>query len=731
MSLHYKLRHRIFSRTRVQFPLLRNKEPLCAAVQLRLRQLPGVSDVVVRPRTGSIILSHPEGPVAIEEVVALVAKTPNVTASSSPLAFRPPQKRDREKIYHVSGWTLLLTGGYLLYLFAKNLFSRAPVLPAATSVVGRFFTVPAVVASVLAAPVVGQAVANWRRHRTLDMGMISTALLVASMAMGNVVAALTVFWLFNLSSWLENRIRIHTRQAVRDMLAGRSRNAWLLVDAVETEVPVTSLQPGDVVVVRRGEVFPVDGVIVEGLALVNEATMTGEPLPVSRDKGSRVLAGTVLEEGEVQVRAEKTGEQTRLAAIIRCIEEAENDPGQLQRVSERFSRTMVPVSLLIAGLVFVYSGSLVQAMVVLIISCPCVLRLSTSVAVSSAMAVAATDSVFIKGGRYVELAGRTNVLVLDKTGTITETASEVTEVVLFDQRFKEQTLLQLAASAQKYWAHPLSRAVLAKAEQENIPLLPARNADLLVGQGVCAEIGGQEVLVGNHAFMQGRGVHGLGRDSDEKEIVWRNDCLLVARDRRLLGMLQTQSRLRDQVNVSLQKMRTLGIHHIVLLTGDGEAGVADLGEQLAVDEVHWAQTPEQKAAWIKQWKDEHPEDVVAMVGDGINDAPAFAAADLSLAIGEGGSDVAVEYCDIVLQRGGVTQVAAAFELGRDSLQVITESYALALGMNSLALFLTSFGMIPAVAGAVFHNAATVAAVVNAAKLRRQHGRQESLEQDDP
>ncbi|PIE68464.1 MAG: hypothetical protein CSA21_07305 [Deltaproteobacteria bacterium] len=729
MSLHYKLRHRIFSRTRVQFPLLRHQKPLCAAVQLRLRQLPGVSDVVVRPRTGSIILSHPEEPVAIEEVVALVAEFPAVTASSSPLAFRPPQKRDSEKIYHVSGWTLLLTGGYLLYLFAKNLFSRSSVLPATTSFVGRFFTVPAIVASVLAAPVVGQAVANWRHHRTLDMGMISTALLVASMAMGNVVAALTVFWLFNLSSWLENRIRIHTRQAVRDMLAGRSRNAWLLVDAVETEVPVTSLQPGDVVVVRRGEVFPVDGVIIEGIALVNESTMTGEPLPVSRDKGSRVLAGTVLEEGEVQVRAEKTGEQTRLAAIIRCIEEAENDPGQLQRVSERFSRTMVPVSLLIAGLVFVYSGSLVQAMVVLIISCPCVLRLATSVAVSSAMTVAATDSVFIKGGRYVELAGRTNVLVLDKTGTITETASEVTEVVVFDRRFKEQTLLQLAASTQKYWAHPLSRAVLAKAEQENIPLLPARNADLLVGQGVRAEIGGQEVLVGNHAFMKGCGVRGFQLGSDEKEIVWRSDCLLVARKRRLLGLLRTRSRLRNQVNVSLQKMRALGIHHIVLLTGDGEAGVADLGEQLAVDEVHWGQTPEQKAAWIKQWKDEHPEDVVAMVGDGVNDAPAFAAADLSFAIGEGGSDVAVEYCDIVLQRGGVTQVAATFELGRDCLQVITESYALALGMNSLALFLTSFGMIPAVAGAVFHNAATVAAVVNAAKLRRHRGKQESLEQD--
>lgn len=555
------------------------------------------------------------------------------------------------------------------------------------------------------------------------MGLISTGLLYIALFTGNVLAALVVFWLFNLSSRLEDRIRIRTRQAVREMLSGNVHTAWLVRDDVEIEVEVDSLVPDDIISLRPGNTIPVDGTVIRGEALVNEATLTGEGMAVAKHTGDLVLAGTILEKGDILVRVDKAGDQTRLAAIIRLIENAETDPGDLQLTSQRFSQAMVPVSLILAASAFVFTGSLLQAMAVLIITCPCALRLSTSAAISSAMSRAAIDGILIKGGRYIEIAGKVNILALDKTGTLTETASEVETVTVLDKRFKPDTIIQLAASAQKTWPHPLSRAVTNRAKKMELPLLSCDNTNLVVGQGIRAEIkksnNKKRILVGSSSFMEQNQIS-LPRQftqGKEKELSGTGRLYVACNDR-LIGLIETRSRVRGNVVQAVKQLRAMGVDRIILLTGDHKSGTNGLQERFGFDAVHWGQSPEDKASWIKNWKARHPEDIVAMVGDGINDTPAFATSDLSLAIGECGADVTVEYADIVLQRGGIDQVATTLALGGKTLATIKESYAIAISINAGTLIMTTLGIISPVSGALLHNMITVAAVTNAAKGKK-------------
>ena len=687
--------------------------------------LPGVANVQVRVRSGSVILEHPDESVpltAILDLVSMAAADVNLTSGltvalpkgSAPCCSGNGNLPDSTRKNHVSVPVLILSGLYILYLFGKRLFTTTTI---PTSLVARVFTLPALVAFGLSLPIQRQAIEDLKRTGRPDMGLISTVLLYVSILTGNVLAALTVFWLFNLSSWLEDRIRIRTRLAVREMLTGKVHTAWLVKDDVEIEVDVDSLQPGEVISLRLGNIIPVDGTVVKGSALVNESTLTGEGLPVTIQPGNTVLAGTIMEGGELQVRVDKAGEATRLAAIIRLVETAETDPGELELTSQRFSQAMVPISITLAAVAFLFTGNLLQAMAVLIITCPCALRLSTSVGISSAMSNAVTQGILIKGGRYIEIAGQVNVLVLDKTGTLTDMTSEVTTVTVLDGRFKPDTILQLAASAQKTWPHPLSRALTDKAEKRGLPLLPCEETDLVVGQGVQARINNKNVLVGNHRFMEEEQISGSRkvRRSEPKEISGTSR-LYVARDGRLIGLIETGSRIRGDVGQVVKHLRTMGVEHIVLLTGDHKSGTFGLQERFNFDEVRWGQSPENKAAWIKNWKSGHPEDVVAMVGDGINDTPAFATANLSFAIAEGGADVTVEYADIVLQQGGIDKVATTLALGRQTLAVIKESYAMAIGLNAATLAMTTLGVISPVAGALLHNMITVAAVSNASRV---------------
>ena len=402
--MKYKLRQATPFRTRIQFPGLRLKPACCAYVQEQLGSLARFELVAVRPASGSIILVHPQGPPDLQEILGFIVSFKStldekILAEMSPgkTAKAAPSQRSSEacNFSHVSGPTLLLSGLYIGWLMLKRVF--APV-PAVGTLLSRLVSLPALLTVWLAIPIQRQALENFKKTGRVDMGFISTGLLYVSLFTGNIVSALAVAWLYNLSGWMESRIREHTRSAVKDMLMGRQTHAWKLVDGVEVRVDADTLIPGDTIVLGHGNTVPVDGRVIKGTVLINESAMTGEGMPVVKNKGQAVLAGTLVEDGSAWVFVEKTGDQTRMAGIIRLIESARNDLGDMGRSSLKISQYMVPVSLTLAGIAFFMTGSLFLAIATMMVTCPCALRLSSSTALSVAMGQAAARGILIKGG---------------------------------------------------------------------------------------------------------------------------------------------------------------------------------------------------------------------------------------------------------------------------------------------------------------------------------------------
>ncbi|MGI6657075.1 MAG: heavy metal translocating P-type ATPase [Desulfobulbus sp.] len=723
-SVSCRIRQRKPYRTRLNCPALRGREQRCRLLQELLTALPGAEHVEVRPLTGSVIVHHPRRMPALRELTGAVAQA--VAASGDPVVRgpRPAEAPASDRPRHVSGAMLVCSGLYLLYLFIRRV--TIPIV-APVTLLGRLFSLPVVVTLALAVPIQRQAVDNLRRTGRPDMSLISVILLYGSLYTGRVLPVLTVFWLFNLSGWIETRIQSRTRRAVREMLRGVDSTVWLVRDGGEIEVETASLVPGDVVSLRMGNTVPVDGQVVSGRALFDESSLTGEDELVGHGPGDSVLAGTVLLSGAVRVRVERTGAATRQAAIVALIEQAENQPCALQTASQRWSRRLAPVFLTLAGFCLVTTGNPVLAMAVLIIACPCALRLSASVAMSAVMSGAAARGVLVKSGQAMELAGRVNVVAFDKTGTLIGRTPEVVEVRVLDRRYREETVLRLAASAQQGWNHPLSRAVIARAEEAGLSVMPGESQELVTGQGVRARVEGRLVLVGHRDFMAENGV-----GMDKADIVFPEcggSALYVACDDRLISVLRLGSVVDDEVGPALARLRRLGVRHIVLLTGDRHDGGLAAGK-IGIDEVVSGLSPEEKAGWITGWKRAHPQDVVAMVGDGINDLPAFAVADLGVAV-HGGVDVAVEYADVVVQRDSVGRSATLLELGRNGLQRLRESSTLAIAGNATLLAATVLGFLSPVAGAVFHNLLTVAAVVHAGGAGRLPEKAEKAGQGQP
>ena len=356
----YRIRQHTAYRTRVSFPGLRNKTALCNRIRTILSGEEDFAGVEVRPVTGSVIIQHPKKAVPVSRIIGLVRSTlADAGGKDTGRACAPCMGKST----HVSGTMLILSGCYLLYLGLKKIFQ--PVLTP-VSLVGKVFSLPYLTAFFLSIPVLRHTLSNFRRTGKPDMGLISLMLLYAALFLGNILSALFILWLFNLSSWLETRIQSSTRRAIRDMLAGNISKAWLLDEqGLEREVPAETLQTGDAISLHSGFAVPVDGKIISGRVIVNEARLTGEELPVLKLSGEIVYAGTIIQDGTARVTVTGVGEQTRLAAILRLIEQAERDTSPVERTSNRISQKMVPFALGLSLTAFLVSGSPLMAITVL------------------------------------------------------------------------------------------------------------------------------------------------------------------------------------------------------------------------------------------------------------------------------------------------------------------------------------------------------------------------------
>jgi Cd2+/Zn2+-exporting ATPase len=625
---------------------------------------------------------------------------------------RPPAKNRDAEEDRAARLALVKVTGTGALLFIGWLLGATNLVPASVS------TAMVIVALVLGAyPICLRAVKALFAKR-LDADVLVAVAVIAASSVGEFVAAGEVAFIMLLGAQLEDYTVRRARRSLGGVLSLVPANARVRRDGKEEVVPASELQVGDVVVVRAGERVPVDGVVQSGMASVNQAPVTGESMPVDKSEGDEVFVGTLAETGALIVEARRVGEDTTLARIAQLVEQAQQREAPIQRTLDRLAGWLVPAMLTLSALVFVFTHDTARAITVLIVACPCALILATPTAIMAAIARAARAGVLIKGGQYLEATARLHTIVFDKTGTLTHGEPEVTHVSRFDEH-SETELVAIAAVAEKMSAHPVARAIMRKAVSLGVVAEDPSQFQAHHGRGVVAERNGQKLVVGQTGLMNDQSVP--MSDALQAHVAEHHDeghtTVMVAHDGKVCGTICVSDTIRARADEAIRDLRGLGVEKVVMLTGDNHRVAMQIAGKLGLDEVKADVLPEQKAEHIESLK--RPGRAgVAMVGDGINDAPALAVADVGIAMGVSGTDVAHEAADIALMADDLSKIAFAVGLSRHTLWIIKQGLIFALVYNVTMVTLASSGHLHMIGGAIAHQFSSVIVILNAMRLLR-------------
>lgn len=565
------------------------------------------------------------------------------------------------------------------------------------------------------------------RQFNTDVLMITAALGAA--ALGELADGAFLLFLFGLGHVLEERALDRARAAIRALASLTPKTALVRRDGGEQEVPVEALQLGDVVIARPGARIPVDGVVASGASAVNQAPVTGESLPVDKAPGDKVFAGSVNGEGALEMRVTRLARDSTLARVARMVEEAQTQKSPTQRAVERFERVFVPSVLIATALIIVlpplfgwpWRDAFLRAMTLLVAASPCALALGTPAAVLAGVAQAARHGVLIKGGVHLENLGRLRALAFDKTGTLTYGRPEVTDVlpvVSTEPAGGESAdaLLALAGAVESRSGHPLAQAVVRAARVKGLSAEAVGAVESLTGRGLRAEVNGQPVLIGTVRLMEESGVAmpaGAQEQVDALQTQGKT-TMLVAVAGRVRGVIALADTLRPEVPATMAALWALGVGEIVMLTGDHTRVAEAVARQAGVTRVAAELMPEDKLAAIRELGERFG--VVAMVGDGVNDAPALANATVGIAMGGAGTEVALETADVALMADDLAKLPFAVSLGRATRAVIRQNLALALGVIALLVVTSLAGVTGIGVAVVLHEGSTLAVVGNALRL---------------
>jgi Cd2+/Zn2+-exporting ATPase len=558
-----------------------------------------------------------------------------------------------------------------------------------------------------------------------DMNLLMTVAVIGAIGIGEWFEAATVAFLFALSlaleAWSVGRAR-HAIEALMDLAPPVAR---LLLNGVQQEVAPDRVPVGSLLLVKPGEKIPLDGVVVRGVSAVNQAPITGESVPVTKDHGSPVFAGTINGDGALEVESTKPASDTTLAHIIRMVGEASSRRAPSEQWVERFARIYTPAVLTAAVLVLlipplVFGGSwadwFYRSLVFLVIGCPCALVISTPVTIVAALAAAAKNGVLVKGGTYIEAPARLRAIALDKTGTLTRGEPEVQEVVPLDGH-TDVELLQRVAGMESRSDHPLARAIVAYAQARGIEPLPVEDFQIFQGKGATARIGETRYWVGSHRYLEERG-------QETPEIHARLEAMasaarsvvVIGNDRHVCGLMTIADAVRPEARSVVEALRRAGIDHVVMLTGDNEATARAIAEQTGIEEVRAELLPADKVTAVEELVKEYAG--VAMVGDGVNDAPAMARATLGIAMGAAGSDAAIETADVALMSDDLAKLPWLIRHSKRTLGIVRQNITLSLSVKALFVVLTFVGAASLWAAIAADMGVSLIVIANALRLLR-------------
>lgn len=696
-------------RMRLRVDWLRSSPGRAVAIEDRVDKIRGVRAVHAYPRTASVVIWYSRTRIDRAELFEAVNAGRSTNWALVPV--RSPRSADV-----TSGDVLRMTiGGAALVLLGlrRYAFRRPPILGPTSRLVATGATI------FTGYPFLKGAVRSLAGNRTAGTDALVSAATVASLVLRENVVALTVLWLLNIGEYLQELTLKRTRRAISDLLTGTQDTAWIrLPDGSEISVDVDRLEIGDEVVVHDHVGVPVDGTVVDGDAVVDQSAITGETLPVSIVAGDRIHAGSVVVRGRLVVRASAVGRDTTIGRIISRVEEAQEDRAPIQTVGENFSRRFVPASFILSALTLVVTRDVRRAMTMLLVACPCAVGLSTPTAISAAIGNGARRGILIKGGSHLEQAGRVDAFVFDKTGTLTVGRPVVTNVVSFQDDWEPEQVLAYAASSEIHSRHPLAEAVIRSTEERHIVIPPHEECEVIVGLGMRTVADGRTLLLGSPSLLRSENVavsedaqQWVSRLQDEAETP-----LLLAVDGVLVGLISLRDEVRTNASAVLNALRADGVERIIMLTGDHPKTAAAVAAELGITEWRAEVMPDEKLEAVRELQDAGY--VVAMVGDGTNDAPALAVADIGIAMGLAGTDVAVETADVALASDDLSRLLDVRDLGRHSVSVIRQNYGMSIAVNALGLAVSAGGALSPVLAAILHNASSVAVVGNSSRLIR-------------
>lgn len=562
--------------------------------------------------------------------------------------------------------------------------------------------------------------AVWRVIYNPGISKISSALLIsiamiAAIALGDLFAAGEVAWIMAIGEILEEKTTDRAKKGLKKLISLAPTQGRRIVGGKEELIPAEKISEGDILRILPGETIPVDGIIISGETSVDQSILTGESLPVDKAVGDSVFCGTINRFGSIDIRATKVGEDSSLQKLIRMVQEAEDKKAPMARIADVAASWLVPVALLIAVIAGIVTNDIVRAVTVLVVFCPCALVLATPTAIMAAIGQATKHGVIIKSGEALEKMGKVNTIAFDKTGTLTYGRLEVSDVISFDASIDENALLSMAASAEAKSEHPLGKAIVACAKTRNVPIMESDVFKMAAGKGIYAKIENRKLFCGNEAYLNENGVV-LSEEIKQTIEALRSQgkaSILAAEGTNCIGVLAMSDVLRPEAKAMVDRLHSMNTD-IVLLTGDNQKTADYFARQVGIRQVRAQLLPEEKVSNITAIQNEGKD--VCMIGDGVNDAPALKTANVGIAMGGLGSDIAVEAADVVLMSDDISKLPYLKRLSDATVKTVKFSIGLSMCINLLAVTLSVMGVLNPTTGALVHNAGSCFVVLIATLL---------------
>ncbi len=673
-----------------------------------LTHIRGVRRARITPKIGSVLLEYDS---ELLDSAVLTEQADIVLARYSMPALRARHANSSEDVPEAPMTTTRLLKRLAINAAALTLGNTLFTAPLIGGTLAKFTSLEALASLGLTLPMARGAWDGLKRDLRPNADFLTVTSIVASLLLGNAHSALMILALSDMAELMTSYTIERTRSSIKKMLSADEGDVWkVMPDGKLERLPIAQISAGDSVAVHTGEKIAVDGKVVSGCAVVDQSPITGEFVPVEKRVGDEVFAGTVVKSGNIHVQASKVGDQTVISRIVGMVEASELKKAPIQHYADKFSNYLVPLNFLLCLSVWLVTHSPQKALKMLVIDYSCGIKLSTATAFSAAINTAVKHGVLIKGGTYIEQMSRANTVLLDKTGTITEGKPRIVSMSMLVGDMTEKEVLALAMAAEETSTHPLASSILAYGRSLGAEIPPHDDVVTEVSRGCRTNVDEHVVRVGNMKYMQENGVRAPQRISETTSAIPN----YVGVDKRIVAVLYAMDSPRENVRRAINSLRYDGVGDIELLTGDMDSQARTVAELVGADGYRAQLLPEQKAEAVLKLQAQG--NGVVMVGDGINDAPALAYADVGISLGSKSTDIAIETSDVVISRDDPMMIPGLRQLSRATMNIVQQNFAMVIAINTVGLILGAASNISVMMSALLHNASTILVVANSLRL---------------